>query len=112
MLHITLLLVSQLSPPTHMRPSFSLMKVVLMLTGKDSLYSLGSGCRLLETLLLPPLIPSKQPFRFDDDCCEIIGRCVQLVRVLMSCPPLLLIKLTMRFIEEQLSVTYQYLNEN
>jgi len=53
---------------------------ISVLSGKKSLWQLGSGCRLLDTLLLAPTEPCKMPMRFDDACCEVIGRWVNLIK--------------------------------
>ena len=43
-------------------------------SGQQSLQALGAGCKMIDTLLLPPLVPCKYPTKFDDECCEMIAR--------------------------------------
>lgn len=41
----------------------------------EAIWSLGAGCRRLNTLIIPPVFPSNNSHKFSDHCLSIIGKC-------------------------------------
>ncbi|XP_064630258.1 F-box only protein 41-like isoform X4 [Lineus longissimus] len=48
----------------------------------EVLWSLGSGCKEIKDLIVPPIYPNEKALVFNDACCETIGRMWPLLHIL------------------------------